>query len=207
MFKVRLIISLIIQQIVILIKINAFKFTGRNKRELLWEAHMKVNKVTLEEHVNTLFVTEKITYKTPKLISNHLEDAFDEMEYFGFPLCNPFELLTKKVAGSIFAEDLLRLEGKKVTVYGYYVTVKRTATSKGDLMYFGTFIDVKGDHIDTVHFPNVAQKYPFRGRGVYKITGKVTQEFDCVSIAVSEMEKLNIIQDPRYTDKTTKKIA
>ncbi|MGB5463219.1 MAG: DNA polymerase III subunit alpha, partial [Aureibaculum sp.] len=30
-----------VEQISILIKINAFRFTGRNKRELLWEAHMK----------------------------------------------------------------------------------------------------------------------------------------------------------------------
>ena len=67
-------------------------------------------------------------------------------------------------------------------------------------MYFGTFVDSKGDHIDTVHFPPVAKKYPIRGRGVYKITGKVMVEFDCVNIEVIHFEKLAIIQDPRYTD-------
>ena len=41
------------------------------------------------------------------------------------------------------------------------------------LMYFGTFLDRDGDFIDTVHFPPVAAKYPFRGKGIYKITGKV----------------------------------
>ena len=41
-----------IEQIAILIKINAFQFTGRNKRELLWEAYMKINKVSLEEQVS-----------------------------------------------------------------------------------------------------------------------------------------------------------
>ncbi len=35
-----------IEQVSILIKVNAFQFTGRNKRELLWEAYMKINKVT-----------------------------------------------------------------------------------------------------------------------------------------------------------------
>jgi len=197
-------VPIALQQIIVLIKINAFKFTGRNKRELLWEAHMKANKVSLEEQVNTLFSSEKITYKTPELVSNHLEDAFDEIEYLGFPLCNPFKLLTKKITANLFADDLLSYEGKTVVVYGYYITIKRTTTTKGDLMYFGTFIDQKGNPIDTVHFPKIAQKYPFRGYGIYKITGKVTQEFDCVSIDVFKMEKLDTIQDPRYTDETTK---
>lgn len=191
-------------QIVILIKINAFKFTGRNKRELLWEAHMKVNKVVLEEQINTLFKSEKIVYNTPKLISSAMEDAFDEIEYYGFPLCSPFQLLTTTVHDTVFADDLLGYESKVVQVYGYYVTAKYTSTSKGELMYFGTFIDVKGSHIDTVHFPRIAKEYPFRGRGIYVITGKVTQEFDCVSINVLKMEKLSIIQDPRYTDNSTK---
>ena len=93
-----------------------------------------------------------------------------------------------------------------VTVYGYYVTAKRTGTSKGELMYFGTFVDTNGDHIDTVHFPQSAKKYPFKGRGVYELTGKVTAEFDCVNIEIEKMEKLAIIQDPRYAE-TTKKIT
>lgn len=200
-------VSISLAQIVILIKVNAFKFTGRNKRELLWEAHMKVHKVVLEEQIHTLFVSEKRNYKTPKLVSSFLEDAFDEIEHYGFPLSSPFLLLTKPLDQKILADDLLNHEGKTVTVFGDYVTAKRTSTSKGDLMYFGTFIDVKGNPIDTVHFPIIAKKYPFRGRGVYRITGKVTQEFDCVSIEVSEMEKLAIIQDPRYADDSTKKVA
>lgn len=200
-------VSISLAQIVILIKVNAFQFTGRNKRELLWEAHMKVHKVVLEEQIHTLFVSEKRNYKTPKLVSSFLEDAFDEIEHYGFPLSSPFLLLTEPLDQKILADDLLNHEGKTVTVFGDYVTAKRTSTSKGDLMYFGTFIDVKGNPIDTVHFPIIAQKYPFRGSGVYRITGKVTQEFDCVSIEVSEMEKLAIIQDPRYADDSSKKIA
>ena len=55
-------------------------------------------------------------------------------------------------------------------------------------MYFGTFVDTNGDHIDTVHFPQSAKKYPFKGRGVYELTGKVTAEFDCVNIEIEKME-------------------
>jgi DNA polymerase-3 subunit alpha len=159
---------------------------------------MKVRKVVLEEQVHTLFKTESIHYKTPELLSSKLEDAFDEMEYIGYPLGSPFDLLTIPLKENIFASDLLAYIGKIVTVYAYYVTAKRTMTSKTELMYFGTFLDRKGDFIDTVHFPVIAKKYPLRGRGIYQLTGKVTAEFDCISIEVSYMEKLSIIQDPRY---------
>jgi len=191
-------VAISLEQISILIKVDAFQAFHRNKRELLWQAYMKVHKVVLEEQMHTLFKTEKIHYKTPELLSSKLEDAFDEMEYIGYPLGSPFDLLTIPLKENIFASDLLAYIGKTVTVYAYYVTAKRTMTSKTELMYFGTFLDRKGDFIDTVHFPPVAKKYPLRGRGIYQLTGKVTAEFDCISIEVSYMEKLSIIQDPRY---------
>lgn len=197
-------VSISLEQIVILIKVNAFKFTGRNKRELLWEAYMKVNKVCLEEQVTTLFKSEKITYKTPELTSSELEDAFDEMQYIGFSLSSPFKLVSQPIVQKLYANDLINYAGKKVTVYGYYVTVKKTITSKGDLMYFGTFVDAKGAHIDTVHFPPSAKKYPIRGRGIYQLTGTVTVEFDCVNIEIEKLEKLAIIQDPRYAEENKK---
>jgi DNA polymerase-3 subunit alpha len=197
-------VAISLEQIAILIKVNAFKFTGRNKRELLWEAYMKVNKVCLEEQVVTLFKTERISYKTPQLASSSLEDAFDEIQYIGFPLCSPFDLLTVPLQQHLFANDFIKYVGKTVTVYGYYVTAKRTITSKGDLMYFGTFVDVKGDHIDTVHFPPSAKKYPFKGRGVYLLVGKITEEFDCITVEIEKMVKLAIIQDPRYAEENKK---
>ncbi len=193
-------VAISLEQISILIKVNAFQMFHKNKRELLWEAYMKVHKVVLEEQVHTLFKTEKINYKTPELLSSKLEDAFDEMEYIGYALCSPFDLLTSSLKENIFASDLLAYVGKTVTVYGYYVTAKRTMTSRVELMYFGTFLDRKGDFVDTVHFPPVAKKFPLRGRGIYQLTGKVVAEFDCVSIEVSFMEKLPIIQDPRYAE-------
>jgi len=67
-------------------------------------------------------------------------------------------------------------------------------------MYFGTFLDREGDFIDTVHFPPVATKFPFRGNGIYSITGKVLEEFDCITIEVSTMYKLAVVEDPRYSD-------
>ncbi|MCA0932354.1 DNA polymerase III subunit alpha [Lutimonas saemankumensis] len=195
-----------IEQISVLIKINAFAFTGRNKRELLWEAYMKINKVNLEEQVVTLFKTEKICYRTPDLPSSKYEDAFDEIEYLGFPLCDPFELITNKIDSYIQAKELPEHIHKTVITYGYYVTAKNTSTHKGDRMYFGTFLDRNGDYIDTVHFPPVARKFPFRGKGVYQLIGKVMEEFDSISIEISSMKKLDMMQDPRYAEEQNKQI-
>ncbi|UTW61938.1 DNA polymerase III subunit alpha [bacterium SCSIO 12741] len=189
-----------LEQLAILIKINAFRFTGRNKRELLWEAHMKIRKVVLEEQVVDLFRVEKISFQTPPLSGSELEDAFDEMEYIGFPLCNPFRLLQEDLPSTLQARELAQHIGKTVTVTGYLITSKNTTTSKGEQMHFGNFLDVRGDFIDTVHFPAIAAQYPFHGRGVYAITGKVTEEFDCLSIDVTRLEKLAIIEDPRYAE-------
>ncbi|NND62256.1 MAG: DNA polymerase III subunit alpha [Flavobacteriaceae bacterium] len=188
------------EQIAILIKINAFLFTQRNKRELLWEAHMKINKVTFEDPKLLLFKAEKVDYKTPNLPNTNLEDAFDEMELLGYPLCNPFQLLLETSEVRLRARDLGRYVNKEIMIDGYLVTTKRTSTSNKKTMYFGTFLDLDGDFIDTVHFPPVAAKYKFRGKGVYRICGKVMEEFDCITVEVSKMERLAIIEDPRYAE-------
>ena len=191
-----------IEQISILIKIDAFRFSGINKRELLWEAHLKISKTVIQENVINLFKTERINYSTPELPSTTLENAFDEIELLGFALCNPFLLLTTKSTGNLRAKYLEQLEGKLVIIEGYLITIKNTKTGNGKLMYFGTFLDRDGDFLDTVHFPPIASKYPFRGKGIYKITGKVMVEFDCVTIEVSNLERLAIIEDPRYSVKS-----
>ncbi len=189
-----------IEQVSILIKINAFRFNGVNKRELLWETRLKISKIPVQEHVITLFKTERINYKTPELKSSELENAFDQFELLGFPLCNPFSLLTKPKGSHLKAKDLPNHVGKLITIEGYLITTKNTSTSKGKSMHFGTFIDYDGDFIDTVHFPPIAAKYPFRGKGIYSITGKVTEEFDCINIETVSMYRKATIEDPRYTD-------
>jgi DNA polymerase-3 subunit alpha len=189
-----------VEQISILIKINAFRFTGVNKRELLWEAHLKISKTVVREHIVTLFKSEKINYKTPQLSSTLLENAFDEIELLGFPLCNPFKLLQNPQQGFLKARELPRFKNKIVTIEGYLVTTKTTATANKRTMFFGTFLDRDGDFIDTIHFPPVAAKFPFRGKGIYKVTGKVLEEFDCINIEVISMHRLAVIEDPRYAD-------
>ncbi|MEM6515720.1 MAG: DNA polymerase III subunit alpha [Bacteroidota bacterium] len=194
-----------VEQISILIKIRAFRFTGVNKRELLWQAHLKISKTKVEEYRMTLFKTERISYKTPKLSSTDLENAFDEMELLGFPLCNPFDLLEQPLSSPLLANQLLQFKSKVITIVGYLITTKNTRTANQKVMHFGTFLDYEGSFIDTVHFPPVAAKYPFRGKGIYTITGKVMVEFDCVNIEVIKMERSAIIEDPRYAVKSKNK--
>ncbi len=195
-----------VEQISILIKINAFRFTGINKRKLLWEAHLKISKTNIQEHIITLFKTERINYETPELKSTDLENAFDEFELLGFPLCNPFEFLSKPKKNALRARDLITRKNTIVNIQGYLITTKNTSTSNGKTMHFGTFLDQDGDFIDTVHFPPIAAKFPFRGKGVYRIIGKVLEEFDCINIEVISMYKLAIIEDPRYADPHPKTI-
>jgi DNA polymerase-3 subunit alpha len=156
----------------------------------------------MEEQRMTLFKTERINYSTPELPSTALENAFDQIELLGYPLYNPFHLLKTPSNNSMRAKDLKRFEKQQIRIEGYLVTTKTTSTSNRKVMCFGTFLDRDGDFIDTVHFPPVAAKYPFRGKGIYEITGTVLIEFDCINIEVSKMEHLAIIEDPRYADNT-----
>ncbi len=60
-------------------------------------------------------------------------------------------------------------------------------------MHFGTFNDVHGEVFDTVDFPDIARKFPFRGRGFYSIKGKVVVDFGVKIIEVNWMDKLALV--------------
>jgi len=58
-------------------------------------------------------------------------------------------------------------------------------------MNFGVFLDLKGQWLDSVHFPQIAAQYPFRGPGCYLITGIVTEEFGFISIEAQQLKRLD----------------
>jgi len=147
-----------------------------------------------------LFRPKTIHYEIPPLERSAPEQAFDQIELLGYPLCDPFLLLQQPPQSPLLAQELTKYEGRPVLIYGYLVTTKPTKTSKGAVMYFGTFLDRQGQFFDTVHFPPVARRYPFGGRGVYAIWGKVVTEFDCTTIEVTRLEIQPIIEDPRYSE-------
>ncbi len=190
------------EQLELLIRVGAFAFTNQSKRQLLWYAlfHQKGRVRSAQQH--RLFKPARIKeFVLPDLAVNEYEHAFDQMELLGFSLMNPFRLVDQSLFESnIQAEHLKHFIGERIMIYGYLITTKRTTTSKRESMHFGTFIDTSGDWIDTVHFPNVAATYPFRGKGVYKILGTVVSEFDFLTIEVDAMEKLPMMEDPRYAE-------
>jgi hypothetical protein len=98
------------------------------------------------------------------------------------------------------ARELPDKLGHFVVAYGYLVTVKDTKTIKGDRMNFATFIDQDGEFLDSVHFPNIAAQFPFRGKGIYRVQGRVVEEFGFYSIEASALYKVAMVPDPRYED-------
>ncbi|ASV29755.1 DNA polymerase III subunit alpha [Maribacter cobaltidurans] len=203
-FLDRVVIS--IEQISILIRIDAFRFTGTNKHQLLWKAHLFLNKGAKLEHPK-LFPAVHQNFQIPQLHTHNLEDAFAQLELLGFCLCSPFKLLAKPPKNNRCAKDLERFLNHRIDIYGYLVTVKNTKTHTGKRMYFATLVDQEGTVFDTVLFPPVAAKYYFRGKGIYRFYGKVVSEFGFLSIEVIKMEKQDYVQDPRYADmKTSTKI-
>lgn len=182
--------GLSIEQLRLLIRIGAFNFTGRNKKELLWEAHSLVNPIKKNTSTKELFEVKPKKYHLPELTHSWLDDAFDEIELLGYSLCSPFLLLKETPALPLLARDLKNNVGKNIEILAYHVNTKITHTSKGDRMAFGTFLDKEGWWIDTVHFPPALKAFPFQGPGCYVLKGKVTEEFDFVSMEISEMKRL-----------------
>ncbi len=187
-----------IEQLVILIRLDAFRFTGKTKKELLWEAHLLLGN-SREPDMPMLFAEKPKEFRLPQLEQTRLEDAYDEMELLGFPVTlSSFDMLETSYRSDITAHQLLKYTGKKIRLLGNLVTIKYVHTVKGEWMHFGCFLDMQGEFFDTVNFPNSLKQYPFRGYGVYLILGTVTEEFGFPSITVEKMARLPYRKDPRY---------
>ncbi|TKK65425.1 DNA polymerase III subunit alpha [Ilyomonas limi] len=180
-----------LEQLNTLISVGAFRFTGKSKKRLLWEANFLQKKNVPELHKGTpLFGDEPLEFTLPELIDNPLDDLYDQLEILGFTLTNPFELVAEDADKYISAKDLKDNVGKMVTCIAYFIAHKHAVTKNNDMMYFGSFLDKNLDWIDTVHFPDIAAKYPIHNSGFYKITGKVTEDFGVHSIEVYTMFKV-----------------
>jgi DNA-directed DNA polymerase III PolC len=196
-----------IQQLNTLINIGALRFTGKTKAELLWQANFIQKKNNDKPVSKSLFAIAPIEYHMPVLSQHAMDDAMDELELLGFPMSNPFDLV-KRRDGDLAIADLRPHLGKQVTVLGYYVTMKPVRTVKGESMFFGTFIDAAGNWLDSVHFPASAKRYALSGRGYYRMTGVVIEEFGAFALNVYHMEKVGIKSLAEYDgeEKTPTKI-
>ncbi|SFB68646.1 DNA polymerase-3 subunit alpha [Zunongwangia mangrovi] len=190
-------VEISIEQLRILLKVGAFRFTGKDKHQLLWEAYFRKIKSKKKNDQPGLFKIEHKEYTLPEFQYSVLVDAYDQIELLGFPLCSYFKLLQQPIRQSVSVKQLTDFVGKQVRIYGKLVCKKKTTTSNGKEMCFATFYDVNHDIFDTVQFPNQVTKYPLYNNGIYLCVGKVNNEFDYISIEADIIEFQKIQVDPR----------
>ncbi|HPI69226.1 MAG TPA: DNA polymerase III subunit alpha [Bacteroidales bacterium] len=187
-----------LEQIILLIRTGAFRFTGKNKAVLLWEAHMIINKHK-SMLIKPLFSPPSRHFRLPELKHDNLDDAYDEIELLGFPVSlSWFDMLKTSYRGDVRAREMIKYKNKSVRIIGHLITIKYVKTVKKEWMNFGCFIDPDGDYFDTTHFSQSLKDYPFKGAGSYLIQGKVVEEFGYPSMIVEKMGKLPVISDKRY---------
>lgn len=201
-----------LEQLKLLVQVGALRSLKTPRKSLFWEIHglygPKKNKVATPK----LFEETPKEYQLPSLEDSWLEIAHDQLQLLGFTLYNPFHLIqgspfTKEIAphgienphlSPIRSRHFPQLLGKKITLEGYLVTVKPTRTTGGKEMNFGTWLDADGYYFDTVHFPPSIATSPFRGRGIYRIWGTITEDFGVFNLEVSRQQKLPYQSDPRF---------
>ena len=187
-----------LEQTILLIRSGAFRFTGKKKAVLLWEAHMMINK-NKEDKTGRLFSSPVRNFTLPDLGQNQLDNAYDEIELIGFPVSMSwFDMLKTSYRGDVQSREMNKYIGMKIKMIGHLVTIKYIKTIKKEWMNFGCFIDVEGNFFDTTHFSQSLKNYPFKGNGTYLILGKVVEEFGFPSVEVEKMAKLPVKPDKRY---------
>ncbi|MBL7732297.1 MAG: DNA polymerase III subunit alpha [Chitinophagaceae bacterium] len=180
-----------LKQLNTLVSIGAFRFTGKSKKRLLWEANFlqKHNQPALHNQ-SPLFDEPPLSFELPELCDLPLDDLYDEMEIMGFTLRNPFAMADDDPARYVAAKDMHLHKGKTITMLLYFIARKHAVTKNDDSMFFGTFYDSVLDWVDTVHFPDAAERYPLHTSGFYRVRGKVTEDFGVYSLEVGGMWKV-----------------
>lgn len=193
------------EQLDLLIRIGAFRFTGINKYMLMWEKNAVFHPQPVGASTPPMFHDMHTAYSIPVLEEGMYDQAFDELELLGFPLCSPFDLLnetppqkTSKGAHCILAQGMKQHAGKRVQMLGYFVARKHVTTVRKEHMNFGTWLDASGDFFDSAHFPQSLSRYPFKGKGVYLMSGRIALDFGFPMLEVETMERLPYVKDERY---------
>lgn len=188
-----------VETLQILIFIGAFRFTGKQKHELLIESRFLMAGNKPNSRQLTLIEEPQKNYTLPTVERHPFEDAFDEIEILGFSTSfSPFDLLQTKYRGSVMAKNLIKFHKSQVKMLAYLISRKQVPTKRGT-MYFGTWIDGEGEYFDTAHFPDNLSRYPFQGGGCYLLLGTVEVDFHFPTITILKMAKMPFIPDPRYT--------
>ncbi len=186
-----------LEQLILLIRAGALRFTGRSKQELLWNAHILHGNQNYHGASGPLFLMPRKEYPLPVLEQSPRGDAWDELELLGFPVeMSMFDMLNTKHRGDVNAAEMKRYDGKTIRMMGQLVTTKPVITAKNEPMKLATFMDQYGQLFDTVHFPRATQSYPFRGAGIYLLMGEVKNELEHYTLNVQKMAKLPLKTNP-----------
>ncbi len=190
-----------LEQLVVLVRSGALRFTGTGKKELLWEAHLLLaGQKRQPAEALPLFESLATPPVLPRLETSLLEDIYDEIELLGFPVsASLFDLARSGFRGDVQAREMGGHEGRTVRMVGDFVCGKDVRTKNGQRMKFGTFFDVEGAFFDTVHFPPSLAQYPLHGGGLYLLEGKVTVDFGCPALEVTKCGKMSLKNNP-FTD-------
>ena len=134
-----------IEQLDILIRIDAFRFTNIDKRTQLWKARHALNYNPYQGDQQELFPYAPREFVLPKFKIEDLENAFDQIELLGFSLYHQFKLLREPLQEPILlSKDFPSYVNKSVVICGYLVTIKNTSTANKKRMQFGTFFGLFG---------------------------------------------------------------
>jgi error-prone DNA polymerase len=201
-------VSIGIESLQTLIFVGAFRFTGKQKNELLIEARFLLSKNLYRNKLTSLFDELQKEYQLPVIRRDQFEDTFDEIEILGFPVSNSiFDLLKYKDKirkDRIMVKDLLKFHKQEVKILAYLISRKhvpikmKNSPDKKDDMYFGTWIDEEGQYFDTAHFPDSLSRFPFKEGGIYFLVGTVEVDYHFPTITIRKMFKMSLIADPRY---------
>ena len=186
------------EQLLLLVKSNCFRFTGEDKHKLMWEVHFKIHSCKERNTLPKLFTEKPIHYTIPDIRTTFLIEAFDQLALFEFPLCSRFELLCDTPTSSLKAADLPKHLHQIITIYGQLIVAKPTPDKKGNIMMFSTFYDLDSKAFDTVHSPEVTERFPMKAKGIYKVIGKVTEKMGYYALDVREVIYQAVRPDPRY---------
>lgn len=179
-----------LEQLNILIRIGAFRFTAKSKKTLLWEANFLQKKMTVTHGPVMFDEPLSLNFELPELSDDPIDDLYDQMEIMGFCTTNPFALADADPADYTPASEMPNHIGKTITMLAYFIARKHVITKNSDTMFFGTFVDSNLDWIDTVHFPTTAKRYPLHTSGFYKLNGCVTEDFGVFNLQVNYHEKI-----------------
>ncbi|RYD69451.1 MAG: DNA polymerase III subunit alpha, partial [Sphingobacteriales bacterium] len=104
-----------LEQAIILIRLGALRFTGKDKKTLLWDIYTYLGHKQKKLNHAELFNFEQKFHQLPQLENSAIEDAYNELELLDFPLnFSMFDFLKTNYRGDVMAADLHKHIGKTI---------------------------------------------------------------------------------------------